>query len=483
MDEYRAIIDIGSNTVRLVVYSGPPRAPAVVINEKVTAKLGKEVARSGDLADKAMETALAALSRFATLLRLMDVADVDCVATAAVRDARNRDDFLQAIRKLGLSPRILSGEEEAQVSALGVIAAFHDAAGTTADLGGGSLELVSIADKTFGDGITLPLGTLRLPPLREDAGSRFAKTVGNMIDDAGWSGGKDQPLYLVGGSLRAFALYAMDQLAWPLDDPHGFEIGPEDTITLCKAMAGGKMADVPRISSSRMSMLPDAAALLEAVVRKIKPSRLIFSSWGLREGLLYQGLDARTQALDPVTAGVGAFAEGLGIAIDIASHTADWTEAAAPAATARDEVLRRAACMLALGAMRTEPNLRADQAMGWALRKRWIGLSARGRAMLAMAVLANTADLSIPPVFSELASKEDLQAAIAWGLGVRLCRRLTGTTPRAMKRTTLYRKGEKLLLTIEPDLADLWTDGSAKDLRLLAEQVGLEPEMQVLPAG
>jgi exopolyphosphatase/guanosine-5'-triphosphate,3'-diphosphate pyrophosphatase len=139
--------------------------------------------------------------------------------------------------------------------------------------------------------------------------------------------------------------------------------------------------------------------------------------------------------------------------------------------------------MLALGAMRTEPNLRADQAMGWALRKRWIGLSARGRAMLAMAVLANTADLSIPPVFSELASKEDLQAASAWGLGVRLCRRLTGTTPRAMKRTTLYRKGEKLLLTIEPDLADLWTDGSAKDLRLLAEQVGLEPEMQVLPAG
>ena len=123
----QAIIDIGSNTVRLVIYGGPARAPAVLYNEKVTARLGKGVAEDGKLSEKAMGTVLAALGRFEALLRLRGVKKVQTVATAAARDASNGPAFLARVAALGLNPRLLSGEEEAVTSARGVLAAFPGA--------------------------------------------------------------------------------------------------------------------------------------------------------------------------------------------------------------------------------------------------------------------------------------------------------------------------------------------------------------------
>ncbi|MCB2076189.1 MAG: Ppx/GppA family phosphatase [Novosphingobium sp.] len=476
----RAIVDIGSNTVRLVVYEGPPRAPDVILNEKVTARLGKEVARSGQLSDKAMAGALVGLTRFAKLIDLMDVPDVDVVATAAVRDATNGGEFLERVRQLGMKPRILSGEEEARVSAMGVIAAFHKAWGTTADLGGGSLELTHIDDGECGSGVTLPLGTLRIPGLRESGDAQFGTTVRQMVDKSGWSGGKDRPFFLVGGSFRAFAIYAMHKLDSPLDDPHGFEIAAQDARKICKAIAQGRIDDVERISSSRMASLPDAAVLLDVLIGKIQPSRLVFSSWGLREGLLYSKLDAETQAQNPILAGIAAFSQGLGVTAAEAATVADWTAAVA-ASSEDDEPLRQSAAMLALGGMRTEPNLRADQAMGWALRKRWIGLDARGRAMIAMAVLANSGQRAIPEIFANLAGKEDLEKAIAWGLAVRLCRRLTAETAEAMAGTALRLEGKQLMLEVSEPLHALVTDSTSKDLRLLADFLGLDSDVRLLP--
>ena len=189
----RAIIDIGSNTVRLVVYNGPPRAPVVILNEKVNARLGKDLGRTGAISDKSMRTALPALARFAELLKLLEVETVECVATAAARDASNGPRFLDAVRGFGLSPRLLSGEEEARASAMGVIAAFPGAHGVVADLGGGSLELVEVDRGTSGSGITLPFGTLRLADLRADGPARFAETVREGLERVAWHQGVDLP--------------------------------------------------------------------------------------------------------------------------------------------------------------------------------------------------------------------------------------------------------------------------------------------------
>ncbi len=179
----RAIIDIGSNTVRLVVYGGPPRAPVVLFNEKVAARLGRDIAATGMLADVAMDAAIGGLRRYALLLEEWGVETVDVVATAAVREAGNGDDFLARVRALGFAPKLLAGAQEAYASAMGVIGAFPGASGIAADLGGGSLELIGFTDGTPGTGISLPLGTLRLPQYRGGGDEADGTNAGGTMHD------------------------------------------------------------------------------------------------------------------------------------------------------------------------------------------------------------------------------------------------------------------------------------------------------------
>jgi exopolyphosphatase/guanosine-5'-triphosphate,3'-diphosphate pyrophosphatase len=481
MSDSHAIIDIGSNTVRLVVYDGPARAPAVRLNEKVTARLGKDIARGCLLSVLASGLALSALARSAALLRLMGIEDVDVVATAAVRDAANGADFLAAVRRTGLSPRLLTGEEEALTSAMGVLAAFPGARGVAGDLGGGSLELTELGGEGGARGISLPYGTLRLPDSRAAGAAAFARAVRTSLRSAAWSASAGLPLFLAGGSWRALARYAMHRRGWPLDDPHGYELLPEEALAVCRAAArGANAAALPRISAARLASLPDAAALLAALVREIGPAKLVFSSWGLREGLLYRKLDAAARAQDPLLASLAGFAESLGVSAALAATIAGWTARAAGAGGAEDEKLRLAATMLALAAMRVEPNLRVEQAMNWALRKRWIGIDARGRAMLAAAILANSGVTGVPAEFAPLAPSADLGQAIGWGLAVRLCRKLTGAAPQAIAHTALAAADGRLVVALSEPMRALYSNTVRKDHRLLAEWLGLEPAVEGL---
>lgn len=480
MSDKRAIIDIGSNTVRLVIYNGPPRAPVVLLNEKVTARLGKDVGRTGLLSDKARETALAALARFITLLRLRGIDNVQTVATAAVRDARNGAEFLKEVAALGLSPRLLSGEEEARASAMGVVAAFPGARGVVGDLGGGSLELVAINGESCEGGITLPFGTLRLPDLRRDGPGPFEARLKEGLKAAGWSHGAGLPLFIVGGSWRALALHAMDEIGWPLDDPHDFELSPGEAVRICAPLARGKVGQThPRISSSRLATMPDAAALLSSLLELLAPARIVFSSWGLREGLVYNQLDDRTRALDPMLEGIMAFAEDSHVSRRSAEEVAAWTAGVGRGADAPDANLRLGATMLALASMRTEPNMRAEQAMDWALRKRWIGLNARGRAMMAMTVFANTGHCEIPSTLAPLASTADFEQAIVWGLAIRVCRKLTGGTSAALDHSALGMDQNNLVLNLDPGVEALFNSSVAKNMRILADRLGMDWTVRV----
>ncbi|NYH96138.1 Ppx/GppA family phosphatase [Novosphingobium marinum] len=480
MNDSHAIIDIGSNTVRLVVYGGPPRAPAVLLNEKVTARLGRELSQTGRLPEKGVEVALEALTRFAALVRLMDVRHVDAVATAAVRDAANGPEFLAAVRDLGFEPSLLSGIEEACISALGVISAFPEADGVAGDLGGGSLELTALGGDECEHAVSMPFGTLRLPDLREGGAAQFGATVRKALKNAKFSYGKDLPFFIVGGSWRALARYAMQIRGWPLDDPHGFELTAGEALAVCKPLSRGKVEEsVTGISSSRMASLPDAAALLEVLVRQIGPSSVIFSSWGLREGLLYRRLEPSLRRQDPMLAGVSAFAGQFGISPSTATMVAGWTS---DISESSNEKLRLAAVMLALASMRNEPNLRAELARRWALGKRWIGLDARGRARLAMAVLANAGECAIPEEFSVLTSEEELHEAVGWGLSTRLCRKLTGCSASAIANTALRREDDRIVLSLREPAQALYGNAVAKDLKLLGEWFGCDYEVETLTA-
>jgi exopolyphosphatase/guanosine-5'-triphosphate,3'-diphosphate pyrophosphatase len=478
--ERHGIIDIGSNSVRVVVYGGPPRAPSVLLNEKVTARLGRNIGESGELSDKAMKAALSALGRYATLLRMMEVRDVETVATAAVRDASNGAAFLDRVRALGLDPRLLSGEEEAIASAHGVMAAFPGARGVVADLGGGSLELTELDGKSARHGVTMPFGTLRLETLRAGGTAKFNARVQKALRAADWPDGSGLPLYLVGGSFRALARYVMAKLDWPLDDPHGWEVDTETAIRLCRSVVASKLrTDVPRLSPARLATLPDAAALLAVLAREIKPASLIFSSWGLREGLLYRRLSPGVRAQDPMLAGVSAFAETLDVSPAAATMVNGWTADVCTASGTGNERLRLAATMLALAAQRIEPNLRMEQAMDWALRKRWIGIDDRERAILAMAAMANTGRSAIPDEYLRLASLADLREAVTWGLATRLCRKFSGCIAQTLSGSTLNRQHGRLVLAVSEALKPLYTEAVEKDLRLLANWLESQPAVEL----
>ena len=478
----RAIIDIGSNTVRLVIYGGPLRAPAVLHNEKVTARLGKGVAENGLLSDKARNAALASLRRYRALLRLKGVDQVDVVATAASRDAANGAEFLEAVRAIGFAPRLLTGEEEAVTSAHGVIGAFPEARGVVGDLGGGSLELVDVENGQCRHGVSMPLGTLRLPGLRAEGETAFARKVDKALAKADWTAEPGTTLYLVGGSLRAFARYAMDRARWPIDDPHGFAIDALEAEKLARPLARQRpeaIAPIANISSSRLAGLPDAAALIAALVRTLQPARLVFSAWGLREGLLWETMPDHVRKQDPLVAGIADFVRDEGVSPGTATMVAGWTASASLAERSeRRGRLRLSATMLCLASALVEPNLRPDLARDWALRKRWIGADARDRAMLAAALVANTGKSDIGPDLLRIATEDDLREAVAWGLAVRLCRRFSGCTAQGLTGSQLLVDGETLALTVDPDLGVLVNDGTERDLKALAAHMGLRPEVR-----
>jgi exopolyphosphatase/guanosine-5'-triphosphate,3'-diphosphate pyrophosphatase len=470
----------------MVLYGGSMRAPMVLLNEKVTARLGRDIASDGTLAEEAIEIAMTGLRRFALLLADLGIEDVEAVATAAVRDASNGKEFVKMLRELGFDPRILSGEEEACLSASGVAGAFPGATGLVADLGGGSLELVTIEDGRPGKSVSLPLGTLRLPAFRGEGRSAMRKALEKALKKGAPKIDDGLPLYLVGGTLRTMAVYAMQEQGHPLSDPHGFELRPDEAKKMLgKALASETVDSLksrPRISSMRAEKLPDASVLAEAMLSRFEPSGLIFSSWGLREGLLYDRLPDHDKSQDPLLAGISVFANQRGAPPTLATRIAGWTVDAAPSRKHGSERLRLAATMLALASMQIEPNIRLPQAIDWAMHKRWIAVSGKDRAMLAAAIAANGNALDLPEEVTALASEEALDEAICWGLAVRLARRLGARSRRSLTESRLLVEEGTLRLRLAESHASLFGIPTEKDMRLLAGRLGLEWEVQYVPS-
>ena len=216
------------------------------------------------------------------------------------------------------------------------------------------------------------------------------------------------------------------------------------------------------------------------MLARIKPGRIVFSSWGLREGLLYDHLEPHSKAQDPLLAGVSVFAAQRGAPPTLAARMAAWTLDAAPARKHGSERLRLAAMQLALASMQIEPNIRLPQAIDWALHKRWIALDGKGRAMLAAAIAANGNQLDLPDTLRALASEEALEEAISWGLATRLARRLGACSPRSLRVSRLKVSDGALVLLIAESHRDLSGITTEKDMKLLAGRLGLDWKIQIV---
>ncbi|MDP1026160.1 Ppx/GppA family phosphatase [Sphingomonas sp. KR1UV-12] len=445
-----AIIDIGSNSVRLVVYQGQPRVPAVLFNEKVMAGLGRGLAATGSIDAAAMALARQSLARFAAVVREMEVETVRTVATAAVRDAANGQELIAAATALGLKVEILTGEQEAVGAGLGVLSGIPDADGIVGDLGGGSLELVRVRAGAVEKRVSFPLGVLRIAGIR---GKALDSKVSRLIADAGWTGqGAGLPFYLVGGSWRALARLDMAQSGYPLPIAHQYCLSPETIARLGRSVSHltkAKLRTVPGLSSGRASTLADAGALLGVLIRRLGSRTTIVSAYGLREGLLYGALDEQTRALDPLI--VAAREEGriLGRFPEHGDLLDRWIAPLFADQPARLARIRHAACLLADVGWRANPEFRAERGLEIALHGNWVAMEAAERAMLAQALFTSLGGgTAIPDPLQRLAGAEALRQAVIWGLAIRLGQRLSSGLAGPLARSSLSLSGDAVTLTL-----------------------------------
>jgi exopolyphosphatase/guanosine-5'-triphosphate,3'-diphosphate pyrophosphatase len=476
------IIDIGSNSVRFVAYGGAARVPSVLFNEKVMAALGRGLAEDGRLHEEAMGKTLEALARFRRLAGEMGLKKLHAVATAAVRDAENGPQFLKKISALGLKPRLVSGEEEAELSGLGVISAIPRANGVAADLGGGSLELIGVARGGAGSGVSLPLGVLRIGIAPEL--SKLSRTIAGALKSSRLSlAARGHSLYLVGGSFRALALLDMKTLGHPLPIIHHHRIARErlrDLKDILAAMDPAEVKALTNITSSRIPTLPATVTILEALVDVLEPKWITVSAFGIREGLLYRDLDESTRAEDPLLAAALEIGDRLGRFGDHGAAIDQWMDPLFPDESGDMQRLRLAACLLGDIAWNAHPDYRAERAVDMAIHGNWVGIDAHGRAVLGRALCsAFGGDGGFNPKLAELLKPGEEERVISWGKALRLAQRLSGGTETLLRKTAITLAPNKVLLTIPEKYRELYSEAVERRLSQLAKSLGRASEARI----
>jgi exopolyphosphatase/guanosine-5'-triphosphate,3'-diphosphate pyrophosphatase len=482
--EPTAIVDIGSNSVRLVVYAGAPRAPSIVFNEKVLAGLGQGLGEAGTLASGPRERALRALRRFRLLAEAMDVKTPHVLATAAVRDAANGAEFLAQIRDLGLVPRVISGEEEGRLAGMGVLSGIPEADGVVGDLGGGSLELAGVSGGSVGKTISLPLGVLRIGAPDDKVAKRVRACFREALAGSGLGArGEGRPLYLVGGSWRALARLDIISTNYPLPITHAYKMAPGRPAELRKLIADLDQAD-PRslrmLTASRIPTLPAAKMILSELVAALRPSELIVSSFGIREGFLYQALSPQERARDPLIEATRAAGLGLSRFGEHGDTLDGWIAPLFDDGPAEARV-RLAACLLADVAWQAHPDFRAERGVEMALHGNWVGVDACERVMIAQALFSNFGGgRSFPDAaVAALCPKPALHQAALWGLAMRLGQRLSGGLSTTLKQSRLSREGGQVVLSLPAGEGDLYGETVARRLEKLAASLGCRAEVRV----
>lgn len=469
-----AVVDIGSNSLRLVVFDGRKRVPVPLFNEKVLPGLGRGLAETGKLNEEGVAVALDSLERFAGLARAMGVARLDLLATAAVREASNGADFVaEAERRCERPISILSGVEEARLSALGVLSGTPSARGTMGDLGGGSLELVRLDSGKAFDSVTLPLGPLRLADESGGDPQRAASFVERQLDAVSWlADSAPDALYPVGGAWRALARLHMDHTAYPLHMIHGYGIArsqAEELVRLVSRLGKRSLARIGSVSKRRLETLPLAALVLEKLLERVKSKRVIFSAFGLREGWVFDSLSEQERLLDPLLAAAEDWALREGRFPHLAPALIDWTAALFPSESESARRLRVAACRLSDVGWRYHPDYRAEQILLRILRAQELFVEHHERAFLALALhqrYGGKADAEGLKTVRSVLRANKARRAEALGSALRLAYATCGGAEQGLRETRLSWDGKTLNLHIPSDTAV--PPGQTLDRRLQA---------------
>ncbi len=484
-----AIVDIGSNSVRLVAYETHSRAPTPIFNEKALCGLGRGVATSGLLPEDGVAKALAALQRFRVLCDTMRIGDIHSIATAAVRDSANGPQFLSlAERAIGCKIKLLSGQQEARLSALGVVSSIHNSDGLVGDLGGGSLELTEVKNGDAGAGMTLPLGGLSLMDLSDRSPKKAAKIVREAVSNV-----KllqllpGRTFYAVGGTWRALARLHMRQRQYPMNVMHNYVIPSRDALEfarLVERIEADALMAIEAVSSARRPLLAYGAAVLEEIIRQANPKEIVVSALGVREGLLYSQLPGEAQAEDPLILAAREFNRLRSRAPEHGEELFEWTSRLFATTHLEededDRRLRHAACLLSDISWRAHPDYRGAQAYDLVANAGFIGVDHPSRAFLALAAayrhLSNE-DL-VTPQSRSLVSARQLDRARIIGAAMRVAYNISAAMPGVLPRAPMVLDKGHVVLTLPAELAPLSSERLQSRMRQFARLIGSDPEIR-----
>ena len=477
-----AIVDIGSNTVRLVVYDTPQRLPIPVFNEKALCELGRNLTSTGLLNPDGVEMAYQSLRRFIRLSDTMGVDRLHMVATSAVRDATDGPEFVAEIQKrFGHEVEVLSGPDEAKLSALGLLCGVPDADGLAGDLGGGSFDLVALNKGVFGEQATLPVGHLRLAEMARSG--NVDTIVKRQLETLPWiKAAKGRTLYALGGSCRALARVMIEQTHHPLHVVDNFTIRADEARGLCKVIGGlggnsfGKIKGVPR---SRMETLPYAAKLFASLLKVAKPEFLVFSGFGMREGQLLKMLPDTFGKQDPLISSCKSMAERTGRFHFRGTSLLEWMTPLFEGESPAEKRLRWAACLLGDIGWSEHPDYRAEHAFHRVLRVPFAGLTHRERVLLADAIYVRYNGEPESELVEPLRGLLDA-GQLSWvrvvGLALRLAHTIAGSAPGILSKTELLISGGRLILKLPDDRDVYLSETVERRLRTLGASLGLKAE-------
>lgn len=420
------VVDVGSNSIRMVVFDGAARSPAYFYNEKVMAGLGQNLAATGRLNPTGIERGLSALRRFAALAEGMGVAPLTCVATAAVREAEDGPAFqAQVEAETGLKLIVIDGDEEARLSAQGVLLGWPDAKGLVCDIGGNSMELAEVEGGRIGRRDTSPLGPFRLQQVPGGEGA-LKKHIAAVMDGlASEVGSNHERIYLVGGSWRAIARLDMERRNYPMTVLHEYRMSPDDVLETCKWIEASDVASLKGktgISSSRLELVPLAAKVLRQLAATFKPAEFAVSSYGIREGLLYQQMAPGLRKRDPLIEAARFTESQMARMPGVGKKLYKFLKPLFPGVPPERDRLILAACHLHDTSWRAHPDYRAQACFDNVTRANMAALSHPERVFLGVALLhrykSSRADSPMAELFT-LLTEDQMRDAEVLGKAMR----------------------------------------------------------------
>jgi len=479
--ERLGVIDIGSNSVRLVVFDGAARSPAYFYNEKVICSLGSNLSSDNVLNVDNKNKALAALKRFVLLSKAMHVTLI-AVATAAVRNSKDGVAFCEEIlQETGLNVTILTGEEEANLSAQGVLLGWPGADGLVCDLGGASLELAEISKGTVGKTISCPIGPLYLNQFYLEQKLQRDFVNSELRKSKKLFSRKYTNIYLVGGSWRSIARTQMEMTDYPLKVLHEYQMRIAEikgTLTwIMRASLKDLEAKSPS-SSSRLRLLPSSAIILNELIDCFQPKKLAVSSYGIREGLLHSAMNKKLREKDPLLEACrhmeASAARIPGFGLTLFNFIMPLFE------TSEKNFVRliKAACFLHDVSWRAHPDYRAEVCFDNATRANLGGIDHQGRAFLAIALLYRYKSPKKNEIFSKIFSildKKDRRKAEILGKAMRFGAMLSGSTADSMGKLELDNSKKLLKLKISEKNKDLFGKVVQQRFASVALRMSYEP--------